>query len=1440
MLKTLLRSLLVTAALVVALFATLPLHAQSGPAPAPANGDNATLLSVTPDDGTTNIDPNTDFTLTFETDVLPATGSISIVRVSDETTIETIPVTSAQVTVDGAVVTVNPTPLLNFSDSYRVEYPSSAFVVNLPLQLVETSPGAGAINVDFTQPVIVTFNQAADVAVSGVHILCGPTLSFQDLTEVAVSPTLPQNGVSSITFIPDDGTLPPGARCRILIDKNLITASDDNTLLDDQGGANDNGVIFINIETIPDAVDDTYPETLLGNVSVDSSAVGFQVFINEAESVQEVEIAADSTSVCGGAVTFDTDTGQFLFDPPVGYEGEDSFTYTITTAGPNSRGSSATATVAFTIKDMIWFIDNNDTLGLNLGTLSNPYQETRFFNERNTLEGLQVADAPGCPGAGTEVITPQVNDTVFIYGSETDYVGFTEGNDGLLVRNRQTIIGQGTDDGTLAELARRGKGVTIPASGADLPETDGLTPTISGEGEIITIAKDNHLVGFDLRLDNLEDIGLGGTDFQTLYVSDLNITNDTLATSLGRFLQLKNGSFVEGSNIGTLQSSLHPASEATVLFEEVGGELTVATTTIDMAVDFAIGLQIQDSVGGTATVFDFGELNIRQAATGGLGILAFGNGDATLRNTSVGNTAITTTDGAALQILDTDIILEFDTINTEGSAADGIGIFDSGGSLTVGTTTIRNPNEDGIQVVNSDPSPGNWDFGDVTIETAAEGGAGVQVEDNGDKIVIINMGSTVSSEGGPAVDIMNTTVDFDFASLFSQFSNNSALLINRMGGTFNVVGQTQLYNAATNVLSIQNMSISDAVVTIGDVDIDAAQDGDGININGIFGPQVTIGNVTVDGVPNDGVEVVGVSSGSVTFGDTVIGEVGQNSTIGEDGVEISGMEGGTVTFASLDVRTINGDAFKAFDNPNGNLRVTNGTGALEATNGACVDINNPNGGTTDVSMVFRRCDTTNAPRHGLRLADTTGSLFRINAITNIDMVPVTSLEAVMVDNVATQQVDISAGSALTVTDRARTGFLIRNFGGTQGVFGNYTDANTANLGGGYGLRVESSTAPITFDAVNISNTQTLEAEERNDEFSYSFPITDGDGDGIFITENLNTVTINGGTIDDVDGEGIDHRNSAGLILNNVTVSNTNAHAIRMYRPLTSTSNFNNLTINIGNQFFSGFLFQQNTASNATVNIVDPQISNTGSADRGIWVRTYEAGGTSTINVSGSGDPRPGSGSTACRIGGFLSHSITLQAGADPTKDNTSSTLLGSVNQCRLNDPVDLLGGGGTNNTHTLDVAFEDNFLSGGRLTVQGSEGLTLVTSVQDNVINNNATNASVNFIVGGGSNADVTIIGNQVNGSGASGFNLATGNSATPSFCLDLQSNTASTGSGNDFRLVENNGDFRLVGPGTAVVTAANITGTLGNTAAGTGSVTIIGTPRFNGNTNCTLPTLSP
>src|SRR6185437_10266416 len=170
----------------------------------------------------------------------------------------------------------------------------------------------------------------------------------------------------------------------------------------------------------PVAVNDTFPVTVTGNVRINSAnlAAPFSVTSNDFLGVNPTSTisAFDATTANGGQIVMTTsgpDMGKFTYNPPAGFEGTDTFTYTLTdNANVTSLAANRTATVSITVSGMIWFINNAASCPCD-GRLTNPFNTLASFDAIND----SVDNVP------THSFHPATNDYIFVYESATPYTG---------------------------------------------------------------------------------------------------------------------------------------------------------------------------------------------------------------------------------------------------------------------------------------------------------------------------------------------------------------------------------------------------------------------------------------------------------------------------------------------------------------------------------------------------------------------------------------------------------------------------------------------------------------------------------------------------------------------------------------------------------------------------------------------------------------------------------------------------------------------------------------------------------------------------------------------------------------------------------------------------------------------------------------------------------
>jgi uncharacterized repeat protein (TIGR01451 family) len=234
------------------------------------------------------------------------------------------------------------------------------------------------------------------------------------------------------------------------------------------------------------AFDDSY--TAAGNVTHTVPA-GTGLLANDVEIIGPENFtvtAFDAASANGGTVSVNAD-GSFSYTSASGFEGLDTFNYTIT----DSDGFTSTATVTMDVGPSVWFIDNTAPGSTNVGTQANPFTSIAAFN------------ASLGPDAGD-----------FIYLREGTY---TEA-DGINLGDNQTLIGQGQNlvvNGITIETGSAGQTPTIRTSGGANDGIDlGQNNTVSGLNVDTTLGSG---IGID---DNGHTVG-------TLTMSDISVSTST-------------------------------------------------------------------------------------------------------------------------------------------------------------------------------------------------------------------------------------------------------------------------------------------------------------------------------------------------------------------------------------------------------------------------------------------------------------------------------------------------------------------------------------------------------------------------------------------------------------------------------------------------------------------------------------------------------------------------------------------------------------------------------------------------------------------------------------------------------------------------------------------------------------------------------------------------
>ena len=243
-----------------------------------------------------------------------------------------------------------------------------SFTIDQAPSVTTTVPTNGAIDILKGSNIVVNFSENVNATASSFSIQCPAPGNLQAF---AVS----GSGTNAITLNPT-ADLPPGVICTVTVIANQISDTD-------AGDPPDNMVadFVFSFGVKPEATDDARNAT--GNIRIQTAGnSNFSVLTNDIGPGITVTLS-DTTSLRGGNVAVAAN-GTFSYNPPAGYEGPDSFNYTIANAAGSDVG-----TVNITVAGMIWFIDDNPASGActtnnNIcGRLTNPFSTLAAFEAAN-------------------------------------------------------------------------------------------------------------------------------------------------------------------------------------------------------------------------------------------------------------------------------------------------------------------------------------------------------------------------------------------------------------------------------------------------------------------------------------------------------------------------------------------------------------------------------------------------------------------------------------------------------------------------------------------------------------------------------------------------------------------------------------------------------------------------------------------------------------------------------------------------------------------------------------------------------------------------------------------------------------------------------------------------------------------------------------------------
>ncbi|HEX8474956.1 MAG TPA: PxKF domain-containing protein [Pyrinomonadaceae bacterium] len=527
------------------------------------------------------------------------------------------------------------------------------------------------------------------------------------------------------------------------------------------------------VNTTPLAINDSY--AAVGNVRL-SINTGLGVLNNDSDPDGNVLTAsAGTTSAQGGNVSVASD-GSFTYNPPPGFEGTDTFNYTVT----DSNGNTDTATVAVTVGGMIWFVDSNAAAGGD-GRLTSPFSALTGAGSFDAV----AADAPG--------------ENIFLYSG--NYTG------GLTLLDGQRLIGQGASD-SLSTIT----GITPPAGSDPLPSTGGLHPVITSGANGVNVGMNNQLHGFTVGDTSGTDIA--GANFGTLTVRAVVIDGT------GQALNLDSGTL----DASFANVTVNNRTTTGLFLNNVDGTATFGATSIpNIGAAGGYGIRVQNSAAdisfASADISDANQTVAQADAnldsipeTDGDGdaiFLSNNTGSFTLNGGIIfasGNDGIDVRNSSNLTL--SNVIIQSPGQDVTGASAPGTGghaiqAINLTGTNSINGSTIKQFNvagRDGLRLINSSSTASTVTVDNSTFSDATTSGNGIFIvgRDAADMSLVVQNNSNFTGLTGPAIthiagENSGSTATVNLTVKDSTFENAAA-------GGLNTVSADNFFGGKATVL----------------------------------------------------------------------------------------------------------------------------------------------------------------------------------------------------------------------------------------------------------------------------------------------------------------------------------------------------------------------------------------------------------------------------------------------------------------------------------------------------------------------------------------------------------------------------------------------------------------------------------------------------------------
>jgi len=927
-------------------------------------------------------------------------------------------------------------------------------------------------------------------------------------------------------------------------------------------------------QTAPTVGNDAYSVNVNAYLSV---AAGSGLLLNDTgfnASTHKIE-SYDSVSQYGGVILVGSD-GSFTYDPPVGFKGLDSFSYTVR----NGFGANKGVVTVDVSGETVWFVDDSAAAGGD-GTINAPFNSLANVNGSN---GVGDVDSTG--------------HTIFVYDGAYNIEFDLEPGQKLIGHSEGlNLVGTANDISPFTTPILSNSG-TFP-----IVELLGAGGTV--RGFVINNTSSYAIQGVSVSNFTLTNININASATATggMLISGSSGTNSVNNVDITGVIPTTNSALLLLNNTGNINfvgSSVSSFTGGYVLNVNGNSGIISLDSTSDLSSANTRGLTIQSQTATSVVLLAGVDLNggmageplVRLQSNNAASLIIFAEGvlaDATTADSQAfnhdggqlkiagTNSVLTSADGAVIELQGTELTQDatFASLSSTSSNVHGISIVNPVGVrdiLVSGTTTISSPTTEAIRVTSTAASGFMLQMATLT---SSGGTVGIQVTNA--RVDVTTDTSTLTTSAGPAVLCTTGTTNLAFMTLTAAGGANGASFdgcrgtVTAMFGTLNSTA-----GASNHIVNLVNTSGTNAVNFTYGGTLNKTTAGAAVYIVGLTGGSgAATFNGSVTGTnASSGVNITSTTR-PVTFSTLTLGTSG--ARFGVTPVTLAG-NNGAVDLGVFTSYTNGAEALSiAYANSSPGL-VTTDAGSLLDAGGSVAALTVTHSTLQGLNLNFATITASGGGSYAVNITRSSGSI-TVTGLTNIGAKTTAGIQITNSSVVASfKQVNInSAADGIKLANNTGS-FTIVGDGdfvniGTNGAGGTFTSLtdnafdlnNVANLQvtdititgtGGHGVTGTSVNGTTIFSNVDMTN-----IGNANDEHVFNFQ--QGAISGAQVSGTLN---INSSNITNFTETGLYLENFAGALIlrftdnvltNNITTTacsggNCDGHGILLRADGTST------------------------------------------------------------------------------------------------------------------------------------------------------------------------------------------------------------------------------------------------------------------------------------------------